>query len=150
MTTGAQTPRRGTRRGRGWFRRTKVASSAGGSASSAGGARLAEARDGDTGCLGPSPGHAHVPYAPFEHDALYGFKDQDDAGYRPYDFLPTDPALKPYEFLPRNPVSRPSGSPSWPDDPAPQPADPVPKPDDDLPSTRPRSDGPGRLALTGA
>ncbi|CAM5496781.1 cell division protein PerM [Streptomyces purpurascens] len=35
----------------------------------------------------------YVPYAPFEYDAPYGLRDEDDdAGYGPYDFLPADPA----------------------------------------------------------
>jgi hypothetical protein len=107
------------RRGGGWFRRTGVAGVAG---------RDASPRDGTAtpGASAPAPDTPYVPYAPFEHDALYGLKDQDDAGYQPYDFLPADPAPKPYEVLPRNPVSRPSDSPSWPDDPAPQPGDDLP------------------------
>ncbi|MGI5428108.1 cell division protein PerM [Streptomyces sp. CA-179760] len=39
-----------------------------------------------------TPRTPDLPYAAYEHDALYGLQDQDDdAGYQPYDFLPADP-----------------------------------------------------------
>ncbi|MEU0175826.1 hypothetical protein ABZ178_21135 [Streptomyces massasporeus] len=35
----------------------------------------------------------HAPYEPFEHDALYGLRDQDgETDFGLYDFLPSDPA----------------------------------------------------------
>ncbi|MCK8435241.1 hypothetical protein G3I77_20135 [Streptomyces sp. D2-8] len=44
------------------------------------------------------PNAPHDPYAPFEHDALYGLRDQDhDADLELYDFLPSDPAAEPYD-----------------------------------------------------
>ncbi|MFF7042840.1 DUF6350 family protein [Streptomyces massasporeus] len=40
-----------------------------------------------------APLASHAPYEPFEHDALYGLRDQDrETDFGLYDFLPSDPA----------------------------------------------------------
>ncbi|GAA2948824.1 MULTISPECIES: cell division protein PerM [Streptomyces] len=57
--------------------------------------RDASSPDGTTAPRTPDPATdlPYAPYAPFEYDAPYGLRDQDDdAGYEPYDFLPADPA----------------------------------------------------------
>ncbi|GGS80495.1 cell division protein PerM [Streptomyces violaceus] len=59
------------------------------------GGRDASSSDGTTAPRTPDPATdlPYAPYAPFEYDAPYGLRDQDDdAGYEPYDFLPADPA----------------------------------------------------------
>ncbi|MEU1911923.1 cell division protein PerM [Streptomyces massasporeus] len=60
--------------------------------------------DEDDGALRESSSHTtkpgsnaplapHAPYEPFEHDALYGLRDQDrETDFGLYDFLPSDPA----------------------------------------------------------
>ncbi|MFH8895173.1 DUF6350 family protein [Streptomyces coeruleorubidus] len=86
--------RKGRRPGRGWFTRTGVAGIAG----AAGGD--ASPPDGDAK-PDTSPATADAPHAPFDHDALYGLRDQrDDTAFDPYDFLPADPAPEPYDALP--------------------------------------------------
>jgi hypothetical protein len=89
-------PRKGTRPGRGWFTRTGVAGIAGvvGDATPPDG-------DAKPKASPPTQDAPYAPYAPFDHDALYGLRDQrDDTAFEPYDFLPADPAPEPYGVLP--------------------------------------------------
>jgi hypothetical protein len=88
--------RKGTRPGRGWFTRTGVAGIAGvvGDATPPDG-------DAKPKASPPTQDAPYAPYAPFDHDALYGLRDQrDDTAFEPYDFLPADPAPEPYGVLP--------------------------------------------------
>ncbi|CAM5374495.1 hypothetical protein SVIOM74S_06588 [Streptomyces violarus] len=86
--------RKGRRPGRGWFTRTGAAGIAG----AAGGD--ASPHDGHAK-PNTSPATADAPHTPFDHDALYGLRDQrDDTAFDPYDFLPADPAPEPYDALP--------------------------------------------------
>ncbi|QWB23546.1 MULTISPECIES: DUF6350 family protein [Streptomyces] len=71
------------------------------STGTAGGAGAARADKNPEGTLPDKTGTTasrtpDVPYDLYEYDALYGPQDQDDdTGYHPYDFLPTDPAPGP-------------------------------------------------------
>ncbi|GGW35421.1 DUF6350 family protein [Streptomyces caelestis] len=81
--------RKGSRPGRSWFTHTGIAGVAGGDASPAD-------RDTKPRTSPPAPDAPYTSYAPFDHDALRGLQDQQDATtFEPYDFLPADPAPEP-------------------------------------------------------
>ncbi|WP_030894711.1 MULTISPECIES: DUF6350 family protein, partial [unclassified Streptomyces] len=86
-------PRKGSGLGHGWFTRTGLARAGETGASRTG-------RGAKTTTSNAAPDEPYVPFAPLDHDVLYGHRDRDDTGYEPYDFLPTVPPGEPHDVPP--------------------------------------------------